>query len=86
MTLLRADREAPEIRLVASPLALVPPARCAQSMAWLDNRGFIKPDDILALVHPLRAHRLGMTLESKHAGIAPERVLDSIVRRLKIPV
>ena len=86
MRLIRATREAPEIRLGASPRALLTLSRCAQSMAWLDNRGFIKPDDILALVHPLLAHRLVMTLESKHAGIAPERVLDSIVRRLKIPV
>lgn len=86
MRLIRATREAPEIRLGASPRALLTLSRCAQSMAWLDNRGFIKPDDILALVHPLLAHRLVMTLESKHAGIAPERILDSIVRRLKIPV
>ncbi len=84
--LIRATRETPEIRLGASPRALLTLSRCAQSMAWLDNRAFVKPDDILALVHPLLAHRLVMTLESKHAGIAPESVLDSIVKRLRIPV
>lgn len=86
MRLIRATREAPEIRLGASPRALLMLARCAQSMAWLDNRVFVKPDDILALVQPLLAHRLVMTLESKHAGIAPERVLESIIRKQKIPV
>ncbi len=84
--LIRATREAPEIRLGASPRALLTLSRCAQSAAWLDNRSFIKPDDILNLVHPLLAHRIVMTLESKHAGIAPESVLDGIVRKLRIPV
>ena len=84
--LIRATREAPEIRLGASPRALLTLSRCAQAAAWLENRSSIRPDDIIALVHPLLAHRIVMTLESKHAGIAPETVLDSIVRKLRIPV
>ena len=47
---------------------------------------FVKPDDILLLIQPLLAHRLVMTLESKHAGIAPAAVLDDIVGKIKIPV
>ena len=84
--LIRATREAPEIRLGASPRALLTLSRCAQAAAWLENRSSIRPDDIIALVQPLLAHRIVMTLESKHAGIAPETVLDSIVRKLRIPV
>lgn len=84
--LIRATREAPEIRLGASPRALLTLSRCAQAAAWLENRSSICPDDIIALVQPLLAHRIVMTLESKHAGIAPETVLDSIVRKLRIPV
>ena len=84
--LIRATREAPEIRLGASPRALLTLSRCAQAAAWLENRSCIRPDDIIALVQPLLAHRIVMTLESKHAGIAPETVLDSIVRKLRIPV
>ena len=77
--LIRATREAPEIRLGASPRALLPLSRCALAAAWLENRSSIRPDDIIALVQPLLAHRIVMTLESKHAGIAPETVLDSIL-------
>ena len=84
--LIRATREAPEIRLGASPRALLTLSRCALAAAWLENRSSIRPDDIIALVQPLLAHRIVMTLESKHAGIAPETVLDSIVRKLRIPV
>ena len=62
MQVIRATRESNEIRLGASPRALLMLSRCAQSMAWLDSRMFVKPDDILALIQPLLAHRIVMTL------------------------
>ena len=86
MRVIRATRESGEILLGASPRALLTLSRCAQALAWLDNRMFVKPDDILLLIQPLLAHRLVMTLESKHAGIAPAAVLDDIVGKIKIPV
>lgn len=86
MQVIRATRESNEIRLGASPRALLMLSRCAQSMAWLDNRMFVKPDDILALIQPLLAHRLVMTLESKHAGVTPAMVLEEIVKKIRIPV
>ncbi len=86
MQVVRATRENNEIRLGASPRALLTLSRCAQSMAWLDNRMFIKPDDVLALIQPLLAHRLVMTLESKHAGVTPSMVLEDIVKKIRIPV
>lgn len=86
MRLIRATREAPEVRLGASPRALLMLSRCAQSIAWLNNRTFIKPDDILPLIRPLLAHRLVMTLESRHAGITASAVLENIAKKIKIPV
>lgn len=86
MRVIRATRESGEILLGASPRALLTLSRCAQALTWLDNRMFVKPDDILLLIQPLLAHRLVMTLESKHAGIAPAAVLDDIVGKIKIPV
>lgn len=86
MQVIRATRESNEIRLGASPRALLMLSRCAQSRAWLDSRMFVKPDDILALIQPLLAHRLVMTLESKHAGITPAMVLEEIVKKIRIPV
>ena len=86
MTLIRATREAPEIRLGASPRALLTLSRCAQAAAWLNNRDFLKPDDILTLIEPVLAHRLVLTLESRHAGISASSVLEGIVKKIRIPV
>ena len=86
MTLIRATRKAPEIRLGASPRALLTLSRCAQAAAWLNNRTFLKPDDILPLIGPVLAHRLVLTLESKHAGISAASVLEGFVKKIRIPV
>ncbi len=86
MTIIRTTREAPEIRLGASPRALLTLSRCAQASAWLKNRIFLKPDDILPLIGPVLAHRLILTLESKHAGISAASVLEEIVKKIRIPV
>lgn len=86
MTLIRATREAPEIRLGASPRALLMLSRCAQASAWLNNRSYLKPDDILPLIQPVLAHRLILTLESRHSGISSASVLEGIVKRIRVPV
>ncbi len=86
MQVIRATRETPEIRLGASPRALLMLSRCAQSLAWLNRRPYVKPDDITLLIQPLLAHRIVLTLESKHAGITPETVLDDIMKKIRIPV
>lgn len=86
MTLIRATREAPEIRLGASPRALLMLSRCAQASAWLNNRSYLKPDDILPLIQPVLAHRLILTLESRHSGILSASVLEGIMKRIRVPV
>lgn len=86
MTLIRATREAPEIRLGASPRALLMLSRCAQASAWLNNRSYLKPDDILPLIQPVLAHRLILTLESRHSGISSASVLGGIMKRIRVPV
>ncbi len=86
MTLIRATREAPEIRLGASPRALLMLSRCAQASAWLNNRSYLKPDDILPLIQPVLAHRLILTLESRHSGISSASVLEGIMKRIRVPV
>ena len=86
LQIIQATREAPELRLGASPRALLILARCAQASAWLDGRNFTTPEDVRLLVRPVLAHRMILTLESKHAGVVPEEILDSILKKIKVPV
>lgn len=85
-TIIQMTREMPEFRLGGSPRALLTLSRCAQSAAWLDGRGFVTPEDVRKLVRPVLAHRMILTLESKHAGVIPGELLDGILQKIKVPV
>ena len=85
LRIIQATREAPEFRLGASPRALLTLARCVQSCAWMDRRSFITPEDVRRMVHPVLAHRLILTLESKHAGLVPGEILDGILKKIRVP-
>ena len=85
-TIIRTTREMPEFRLGGSPRALLTLSRCAQAAAWLDGRNFVTPEDVRKLVRPVLAHRMILTLESKHAGVIPGELLDGILKKIKVPV
>ena len=85
-SIIQMTRELPEFRLGGSPRALLTLARCAQASAWLDGRDFVTPEDVRKLVRPVLAHRMILTLESKHAGILPGELLDGILKKIKVPV
>ena len=85
-TIIRTTREMPEFRLGGSPRALLTLSRCAQAAAWLDGRDFVTPEDVRKLVRPVLAHRMILTLESKHAGVIPGELLDGILKKIKVPV
>ena len=86
LQIIQATREIPEFRLGGSPRALLILSRCAQSAAWLDGRDFVTPEDVRKLAGPVLAHRMILTLESKHAGTDPLEILTGILNRLKVPV
>ena len=86
LRIIQATREIPEFRLGGSPRALLILSRCAQSSAWLDGRDFVTPEDVRKLAGPVLAHRMILTLESKHAGVDPLEILNGILNRLKVPV
>ena len=86
LQIIQSTREIPEFRLGGSPRALLILSRCAQSSAWLDGRDFVTPEDVRKLAGPVLAHRMILTLESKHAGTDPLEILNGILNRLKVPV
>ena len=58
VALCRASREAPGVRLGASPRAAIWLVRAAQAHAVLAGRGFVVPDDVKAVAVACLAHRL----------------------------
>src|SRR5262247_2161120 len=70
-----ATRQAPELRLGASPRATLHLLRSARASAALDDREFVLPDDIQDLAVPVLAHRMLPTAESQIARRTTEQVV-----------
>ena len=83
--LVAATRSVPEVRLGASPRAVLHLARAAKVAAALDGRAFVVPDDIQRLAVPVLAHRLLLTVEAHAARRSAEEVVRVLLSRMRVP-
>jgi len=80
-----ATRQAPELRLGASPRASLQLLRASRAAAGLDGRDYVLPDDDQALAASVLAHRLLPTAEAQVARRTTESVVEDLVARLPLP-
>ena len=80
-----ATRAVPEVRLGASPRAVLHLARAAKAAAALDGRPFVVPDDIQRLAVPVLAHRLLLTVEAHASHRSAEEVVRVLLSRIRVP-
>ena len=59
--------------------------RCAQAFAAIEGRGYVIPDDIKALAHPVIEHRLILNPESRLRRVTPYSVLHDILEQVSVP-
>jgi MoxR-like ATPase len=85
IALVTATRQAPELRLGASPRAALQLLRASRARAALDGRDYVIPDDIQALAVPVLAHRLLPTAEAMVERRLPEQVVAQLVTELPLP-
>ncbi|GAA5033199.1 AAA family ATPase [Microbacterium fluvii] len=91
VALAHATRTHPDLRLGASPRATLQLVRAAKVWAALEGRGFVIPDDLTDLLHPVFAHRLiatraatGSRARVGHETIAA--ILDRIAQTVRVPI
>jgi MoxR-like ATPase len=78
-------RRHPEIELGVSPRGTAALFRAAQSLAMLEGRSFVIPDDIKKLVHPVFEHRLGMVRSGSRNHRDAGTVLQEIADQTPVP-
>lgn len=76
VTLVRATREDPTIKLGASPRATLHLVRAAKARAFIHGRDFVTPDDIDALVLPVLAHRIVPMDNSSTPSMTLHRIVE----------
>jgi len=68
----------------ASPRATIALDRCARAHAWLQQRDFVSPDDVQAVVHDCLRHRLILNYEAEADGKDLDSVVDELIRLVPV--
>jgi len=80
----RATRESPLLRLGASPRSMLQLLRAAKATAALDGRDFVLPDDVVHVAEAVLAHRIILDRKAAGSGETPHSVLRGILSRLPV--
>lgn len=80
-----ATRNHPALRLGASPRASLALMRTAQSYAFLNNRPYVVPEDVLRMTPYVIPHRVSLSQESKIKHVDAMDVLKDIAKVIKPP-
>jgi MoxR-like ATPase len=78
-------RDSTHLSLGASPRASIALFKAAQSYAAVVGRGFVIPDDVKALAHPVLEHRLILNPESRLRRVTTHSVLRDILSEVPVP-
>ena len=82
----RATRNHSNVYLGVSPRASIALMKAAQAYAFMQNRDFVKPDDVKYLAPFVFGHRLILAPEARYEGIQPEGVIKEVIRQVFVPV
>ena len=69
----------------ASPRATIALDRCAKINAWLDDRDFVTPEDIHAVVYDILRHRIILSFEAQAEGYTTDDVIASLLKTVPLP-
>ena len=72
------------IEIGASPRASLALDKCGRAHAWLNQRDYVDPLDVQAVVHDVFRHRVTLSYEAQGDGIAPDQVTDEIVAQVAL--
>lgn len=81
--LMQATRQHPSILLGASPRVGIHLQRCAQALALLENREYVLPDDVKAVLPYVLAHRLVLRPERRVEILS---LIEELLTKVPVPL
>lgn len=79
-------RQEPRFVLGASPRAMLALMRASQARAFLQERDYVKPDDVKAVVMGTLLHRLSLTPDARIRKADAAGILKSLMLKAKTPM
>lgn len=68
-----------------SPRASLALDKCSRSHAWLNERDYVDPVDVRAIVNDCMRHRLMLSYEAQGEGVSADKVIDTVVELVALP-
>ena len=85
LRLVHRTRDSTHLSLGASPRASIMFFRAVQAFAAVQGRGYVLPDDVKLLAHPVLEHRLILNPESRLRRVTTNTVLRDILKEVPVP-
>ncbi len=73
------------IEVGGSPRTSLALDKCSRVHAWLNERDYVDPEDVRAIVHDVMRHRLMLSYEAQGEGVNADRVVDGVVEQVALP-
>ena len=86
VSLVNATRTHTSLSLGASPRATLALVKASQARAYIEGRDYVIPDDIIQMIEPVLGHRIILNTEAKMNKQTPEKILQEIIGKTKIPI
>ena len=84
-TVVRRTRDWPALSLGGSTRATVNLLLASKTLAAMDGRDYLIPDDVKAAAPPVLRHRLLVKPEADLEGITPDRVVAEVLAGVEVP-
>ena len=69
----------------ASPRASIALDQCSRAIAWLDDRDFVSPEDVLNVLPDVLRHRLILSFDAEASGLSSEDVIETLLDEVSVP-
>ena len=69
----------------ASPRGTLALDGCARAYAWLNDRDYVAPSDVQAVIHDVLRHRLILSFEAEAQGVTANHAIDSLLSQVPAP-
>ena len=79
------SRRSPDLVLGGSPRAAIALLQSGKTLAALQGRDYVVPDDIKVLVPPVMRHRVILRPEAEIEGLNADRALERVLARVEVP-
>ena len=81
----KLEKIKPYISYGASPRATINLALASRAYAFIHRRGYVIPEDVIAICPDVMRHRIGLTYEAEAENITSIDIVNEIINRVDVP-